>query len=1244
MSKVRVNINGRELLATVDQTILDVARENNIHIPTLCFSGELEVYASCGLCLVQVEGMPKLLRACATKVADGMVVETENEKIRSARKLALELILSDHVGDCRGPCVMNCPANCDAQGYVALAANGQFRESLALVKEFMPIPASIGRVCPAPCEENCRRRLVDSAISIRYLKRLVADLDMASDDPYVPPVAPDTGKRVAVIGSGPAGLTAAYFLRRAGHAVTIYESLPEMGGMLRYGIPEYRLPKSVLQAEIDQVLALGVEAQVGVQLGEDFTIEYLFKSGYDAVYLAIGAQISKRMGVPGEDLPGVIGGAEFLRAVMLNEPVDLGDRVAVIGGGNTAMDAARTAIRLGAKNVAVVYRRSRDEMPAQKIEIEEAHEEGVEFHLLVAPVKVEGDGRVQRMVCQRMRLGEPDSSGRRRPEPIPGDTYVMEVDTIIAAIGQDVDTDDIKGQVAVNRWNTIEAQEGTFLTNVPGVFAGGDAVTGPGIAIEAIAAGRRAAETIDNYLYGRVAPFKTWYNIKKEGLTESDFAHLEKEEKAKMPVTEPEVRVKNFREIEQGISEADAVADAMRCLECGCFDAFECKLRDFATTYKARPERIIGEKHEFEIVRHPFIVRDQSKCILCGLCVRTCSEIIGAEALGLVNRGFDVYVSPSLDLPLEETSCVSCGQCVAACPTGALVENMPFEKPAAWQLQATRTTCGWCGVGCSMQVETVGDRIARVVPVDGPVNNGLLCKRGRFGLPFTNEDLRLSVPMVYGEDELEETTWEDALIYVAKKAKAIRARFGGESIAVFASPRYTNEELYLIQKFARAVLGTNNINSLSEPESPLREVLGFDGSTNSYSEIDSADFILGVGVDFDYPIAALKLKQAAGKAQLWLVDGKEPKLGKYAARVLRVDPGANARFFGALIALAYRNGFASGSCEGLDAYKEADVEALLAGSGIAAADAAALVEAYAKAKAPLLVLGSGSLSAESAKLLAGFAAVTGKLGLPRRGLLFLRRHCNSQGLADMGISPVSLPGHVSVSDEATRTELARRWKAAIPAAAGMNTAQVLEGVKSGKIKAVFVFGEDPDQEVVDTLSGADLLVVQDLFFTSLAHTACAVLPAATFAEVDGTFTNSERRVQKVATAVEPLAGLTNLEIIAGLMEMMGYRQKSAAADVFAEIAATVPGYDKVDPAAGSFTFDTPLYGIGRLGKLNFAAAVNGAPAFVQKDICQSLEYHFADFLSSAGLPEDPAVRPRPAHTCCHCESETEQAV
>ncbi|RJX28034.1 MAG: FAD-binding protein [Dethiobacter sp.] len=1238
MSRVRININGQELSGHDDQTILDLARENAIYIPTLCFSGDLEIYASCGLCLVEVEGMPRLARACATKISDGMVIQTENDKISKARKLALELILSDHRGDCRAPCVMACPANCDAQGYTALVANGQFKEALALIKEFMPFPASIGRVCPAPCEQNCRRNLVEGPVSIRYFKRLVADLDMAGDEPYVPEVGPDTGKKVAVIGSGPAGMTAAYFLRRKGHDVSVFESLPELGGMLRYGIPEYRLPKKVLDAEIQQVLDLGVKAQANVQLGEDFTIEYLFKSGFDAVYLAIGAQNSRRMGVPGEDMPGVQGGTEFLRAAMLNEEVNLGNRVAVIGGGNTAMDAARTAKRLGAGQVMVVYRREREQMPAQEIEVIEAEEEGVEFFLLAAPVKIEGNGKVEKMVCQKMQLGEPDESGRRRPEPIPDAYFTLEVDTIIAAIGQDVGVDNIKDEVKVNRYRTIEIAEGTFHTSAPGVFAGGDAVTGPGIAIEAIAAGKHVSEVIDNYLNGKERPYQTFFNIKKEGLTEEDFVGEEKKPKVKMPVVPAEIRVQNFREIEQGIAPESAMDDAARCLECGCFDAFECKLRDYATNYDAHPERIMGEKHDYEKEVHPFIVRDQNKCILCGLCVRTCSEIIGAEALGLVNRGFDAYVSPSLDLPLEKTACVSCGQCVAACPTGALVENMPFAKPAPWELKETKTVCGYCGVGCSIQVETIGDRIARVVPFSGPVNSGILCKNGRFGFGYVNNGQRLSTPLIREDGVLKETTWRDALLYIAKKAKSIKARFGGESLAVFSSPRYTNEESYLIQKFARAVLGTNNISSFSEPDNPLSEIFGWGASTNSFTEISTADFILAVGVDYpDYPIAGLKIKQAVEKgAELCLLDAKESKLREYARKFYKVKSDSDTGVFAAFLAYAWQKGlvnknfiekYTGNFAELAQALSNMKMDELLSDSGLTENDLSTLVEGFARAKRPLLILGSKNLSPGAVQMLAGFVVLLGKVGMPRRGILNFRGRCNSQGMVDMGISPAYFTGYQNVEDQNAREKFARRWKASLPAVAGKNQQELLQEIDNGNVKGVFLFGEDPDSETVKRLAKAELLVVQDLFLTNAAKEASVVLPAASFAETTGSFTNSERRLQKLNAALKPLSGKENGQVFAELMELMGYYQKlSTPEEIWNEIISLTPIFEGLDYSVleeAPYWPGTPVCDIERIvsanGKINFKLPVKGEAAFQPGESFDSVEKWFARHLQEIGL-------------------------
>jgi formate dehydrogenase major subunit len=1239
MSCLRVNINGRELSGHADQTILEIATANNIHIPTLCFSGDLEVYASCGLCLVEVKGMPRLLRACATKLADGMIIQTDNEKIKKARKLALELILSDHNGDCRAPCVMACPANCDAQGYAALVANGDYKGALKLIKEFMPFPSSIGRVCPAPCEENCRRNLMEGPVSIRYFKRLVGDMDMASDDPYVPEVAPDTGKKIAIVGSGPAGLTAAFFLRRQGHAVTVFESLPEMGGMLRYGIPEYRLPKKVLGAEIQQILDLGVEAHTNVQLGEDFTIDYLFKNGFDAVYLAIGAQNSKNMGVSGEEMDGVLGGTEFLRAVMLNEAVDLGSRVAVIGGGNTAMDAARTAKRLGADQVTVVYRRAREQMPAQSIEVEEAEEEGVEFYLLAAPIKIEGNGKVEKMLCQKMQLGEPDASGRRRPEPIPDAYFTLDVDTVIAAIGQDVDVENIKNDVAVNRWQTIDVADGTFLTSVTGVFAGGDAVTGPGIAIEAIAAGKRVAEVIDNYLETKLSPYRTYFNIIKEGLTEENFADRPRQERVKMPVVEPEVRVKNFREIEKGLSPEDATKDGARCLECGCLDVFECKLRSYATEYAAKPERIVGEKHDYELQIHPLIIRDPSKCILCGLCVRTCTEIIGAEALGLVNRGFDAYVSPSLDLPLEKTTCVACGQCVAACPTGALVENMPFAKPAPWELQTTTTICGYCGVGCSVQVETVGEKIARIVPVKGPVNDGILCKKGRFGFEYVNSEERLKAPLIREDGILKETTWDDALLYIAKKAKSLKARYGGESLAVFAAARYSNEESYLIQKFARGVLGTDNLNSFNEPANPLTAQIGMGASTNSFKEFGAADFILAVDVDYDdYPIAALQIRQAVEKGTaLWIIHEGQSKLGKYARQSLQVKEGANTNFLAALLILASEKGlvnkefveqYTENFAELTALLQERSMEELLQGSGLNKDELQSLVEAYAGAKSPLLVLGSRNLSGEANALLGNLALLLGKVGAPRQGIINLRGRCNGQGLFDMGISPGYLPGYQKIEDEKVRGKFAHTWRTPLPKSPGKHMDEVLMDLEEGKMKGVFVFGEDPPAEVVEKLAKADLLVVQDLFLTETARRADVVLPAVSFAETEGSFVNSERRVQRLNPALSPLTGRQNWQILLELMEQMGYYQKLTSPEqIWQEMTTLTPSfrgikYDSLQDApywpAGEPVchVDSMLAAVGRL---KFILPSGETPAFEERDSADSVGKWFKAFLWEKGL-------------------------
>ena len=317
MNKFRMNIDGKEVFGLPGQTILEVARENDIFIPTLCYDERTAIYGACGLCVVEVEGNPKLCKACATTVAPGMVVMTNTDRVTESRKTNLELLISNHNGDCKAPCSKACPAGTDCQGYVGLIANGEYEAANELIKDKIPLPASIGRVCPHPCEDACRRALVDEPISIMALKRFAADYDLAADTVFVPEIDEPTGKSVAIIGGGPMGLSAAYFLRQKGHDVTIFDAMPKLGGMLRYGIPEYRLPKEVLDTEINIIESMGVEIVTNCKIGEDLSFDTV-RADYDAVLLGIGAWVSTGVGCPGEDADGVIGGIDFLRKVVRN--------------------------------------------------------------------------------------------------------------------------------------------------------------------------------------------------------------------------------------------------------------------------------------------------------------------------------------------------------------------------------------------------------------------------------------------------------------------------------------------------------------------------------------------------------------------------------------------------------------------------------------------------------------------------------------------------------------------------------------------------------------------------------------------------------------------------------------------------------------------------------------------------------------------------------------------------------------
>jgi len=916
----------------------------------------------------------------------------------------------------------------------------------------------------------------------------------------------------------------------------------------------------------------------------NFSIESLKSEGYEAIFIALGAQANQKMRVEGEDLPGVLSGVEFLRDVALGKEVNPGERVAVIGGGNTAIDAARTALRLGASEVTIVYRRSREEMPANDEEIEQAEQEGIQVHFLAAPTSIRTNNGKVDMECIRMALGEPDSSGRRRPEPIAGSEFTISVDSAIAAIGQRLDASGLgkDGQPELSPRSYIKVNEETMETSVEGVFAGGDCTSGPATAVEAIAAGRRASTSINQYLSGQQpAPVKQLYNCTKGELDEIDMTEYEGMERiprTEMPALDPEERKHNFTEIELGFTEEMAKTEAGRCLACGCQDVFECRLRQLATEYEIDDTRYAGRKRYIPVKKdeHRYILRDPNKCILCGRCVRICNELQGIGALGFAQRGFDTIIEPSLGMPLAETNCESCAQCISTCPTGALTTKINLPKPGPWQPEVVPTVCAYCGIGCNIELNVKGNKIVEVTsPLESPVNNGNLCKKGRFNYTHDLQDTkRLRTPLIKQDGNLVEASWEQAIAAASSGLGQIRKQHGGDSLAVLSSPQLTNEENYLAQKLARVALGTNNISSLTASSlgNGLAKSFGKNASTCSYSDILNSDLIITFGSDIDeeYPIIALKIREAVAKgSKLVTLSPRATRIDSLAKVALKVNRRTSVALIKAMLNYIISHnlidhdfiqhqttgfeGFASGM-------KKYPLEKIADVLWTKPAKVTEIIHLYIRARRPVIVISAETATPTELTLISNLALITGNVGHGAAGIIALRTHGNAQGLIDMGVNPDYLPGQQPITAADIRQRFETAWGSPLPSAKGKDAIGIIQGVEKSEIRGILAIGNEAAGKIGNDIFESPIFsVMVSTIFPEAPPYPDVVLPGANFAESEGTYTNCERRIQRLNRAISPAAGKENWEIISTLATSLGYPMNyPTVSSIYSEIAELVP--------------------------------------------------------------------------------------
>ncbi|MCL2247120.1 MAG: FAD-dependent oxidoreductase, partial [Lentimicrobiaceae bacterium] len=1004
------------------------------------------------------------------------------------------------------------------------------------------------------------------------------DAKRADFSKFIPPTKPLNGKKVAIIGGGPAGLTAAYYLQIEGFQADIYERATSAGGWLRYGIPEYRLPNAVLDQEIENITNLGVNIFTHKSIGENVQIADL-DINYDALFLAIGAQNGDLLGVGEKPAPNLVSGIDFLkRNAETNNDTNLtGKRVVVVGGGNTAMDCCRSARRCGSEEVIVLYRRTEADMPANPIEIHESKVEGVEYIFLAAPVDVyyNENGILTGLKCIKMKAEKTPGSRRSNIVPIEGSEFDLPCDLVLPATGQKIQYDVLNHinqyfqpqELQLNKWKTLDANETTMQMNIPKIFAAGDAVTGPTNIIEAIAGGKAAAKHIELFIYNKIEePQKVFVSTKdnfEKQIAENYENRFAACARYEMPVL-PENERHNFKEVELGYQEDHlAKQEANRCLECGCSAFYDCLLQKYCADYGVDQSRFKGKFQKFEVnFQHSKIELDNNKCILCGRCVRVCHEYSGNKAWAFFKRGSQTYIAPNLEGNLEESRCDACGLCVDTCPTGALYENFNHKiLPLPYQKLPAIDPFG--SEGFEVDLLEYKGNIYGAKSRYGFVNQfGIINREIKFEYEIFNRKDRITHPLLRERNgELKPITTKQAIEIIQNNTS-----HSSPLTSILVSPQLTNESMYLIQKLARTCLKTNAIGSsyFMQHKSMVFNVNKNDNLP--LGELYGAKRIYIVGTDLakEHPVISHLVQNSRTEQHTpvtLITTATSSSLSHRVDNLLQIND--YHAFVTAVNHYILKNNlekgiFVEGLAQFFDAYKNhilsLQYDDLLQHAHISDETVAQFVNEILETPESIFIFSEKSGDEKTFCELKNLMLLTEKQGKTFCGLMLLKPDCNTQGLYDMGIHHEYGPGFRKW--ESDYLELVKQtWKVE-----DLPIEPVCPGtlLKNKTAKNVFIFGENIVENnpfTKEYIKEADFVCVQSIFENETTALADLILPMNFALELGGSFTSSFKVAQPF-DAVRPCPFEWNdYQFYTELMRAFGVKTSQHYQDIFLEMIA-----------------------------------------------------------------------------------------